>query len=82
MKKAKKITKEELEKVTKVSQEYNSIVLAIGNVELQKQDFLLKASEIRSNVDDVKKELQESYGNVNIDLTTGEYEESAEDKKD
>jgi len=82
MAKAKKITKEELEKVTKVSQEYNSIVLAIGNVELQKQDFLLKASEIRSNVDDVKKELQESYGNVNIDLTTGEYEESAEDKKD
>ena len=82
MAKAKKITKEELEKVTKVSQEYNSIVLAIGNVELQKQDFLLKASEIRSNVEDMKKELQESYGNVNIDLTTGEYEESAEDKKD
>jgi hypothetical protein len=82
MKKAKKITKEELEKATKVSQEYNNIIQAIGNVEFQKQDFLLKASEIRSNIEDMKKELQESYGNVNIDLATGEYEESAEDKKD
>ena len=82
MKKAKKITKEELEKATKVSQEYNNIIQAIGNVEFQKQDFLLKASEIRSDIEDMKKELQESYGNVNIDLATGEYEESAEDKKD
>ena len=82
MAKAKKITKEELEKATKVSQEYNNIIQAIGNVEFQKQDFLLKASEIRSDIEDMKKELQESYGNVNIDLATGEYEESAEDKKD
>tara|TARA_R110000824_G_scaffold262893_1_gene451537 strand:- start:514 stop:762 length:249 start_codon:yes stop_codon:yes gene_type:complete len=82
MEKANKITKEELKKATKVSQEYNGIIQAIGNLELQKQDFLLKASEIRSNVEEMKKELQESYGNVNIDLATGEYEENAEDKKD
>jgi hypothetical protein len=82
MAKVNKITKEELEKATKVSQEYNGIMQAIGNIELQKQDFLLKASEIRSNVEDIKKELQESYGNVNIDLATGEYKENAEDKKD
>tara|TARA_R110000765_G_scaffold255621_1_gene356259 strand:+ start:244 stop:501 length:258 start_codon:yes stop_codon:yes gene_type:complete len=82
VKKVKKVTKEELEKATKVSQEYNGIIQAIGNLELQKQDFLLKASEIRSNIEDMKKELQESYGNVNIDLVTGEYEENAEDKKD
>tara|TARA_R110002167_G_scaffold351200_1_gene563591 strand:+ start:317 stop:565 length:249 start_codon:yes stop_codon:yes gene_type:complete len=82
MEKANKITKEELKKATKVSQEYNGVIQAIGNLELQKQDFLLKASEIRSNIEDMKKELQESYGNVNIDLVTGEYEENAEDKKD
>tara|TARA_R110002153_G_scaffold107845_1_gene248034 strand:+ start:270 stop:518 length:249 start_codon:yes stop_codon:yes gene_type:complete len=82
MEKANKITKEELKKATKVSQEYNGVIQAIGNLELQKQDFLLKASEIRSNVEEIKKELQESYGNVNIDLATGEYEENAEDKKD
>ena len=61
MAKVNKITKEELEKATKVSQEYNGIMQAIGNIELQKQDFLLKASEIRSNVEDIKKELQEYH---------------------
>ncbi len=82
MAKAKKITKEELEKATKVSQEYNSIIQAVGSIELQKQDFLLKALEVRESVENIKKDLQETYGDVNIDLATGEYKESAEDKKD
>jgi hypothetical protein len=82
MAKAKKITKEELKKATEVTQQLNAIVQAIGNIELQKQDFLVKASEVRDYIEKLKKELQETYGNVNIDLTTGEYEESAEDKKD
>jgi hypothetical protein len=82
MAKAKKITKEELEKATKVSQEYNGIMQAIGNIELQKQDFLMKAAKVRASIEEVKKDLQEKYGSVNIDLSTGKYEESAEDKKD
>jgi len=82
MAKAKKITKEELSKAQEVSQEYNGIINTIGNLEMQKQDFLLKAQEVRIKIDEVKKGLQEAYGNVNIDLLTGEYEESAEDKKD
>ena len=79
---AKKITKDELSKVQEVSQEYNSIIQAIGNMELQKQDFLLKAARVRASIEEVKKNLQETYGSVNIDLITGEYKESAEDKKD
>ena len=82
MAKVNKITKEELEKATKVSQEYNGIMQAIGNIELQKQDFLMKAAKVRASIEEVKKDLQEKYGSVNIDLSTGKYEESAEDKKD
>jgi len=82
MAKAKKITKEELEKATKVSQEYNSFIQAVGNLELQKQDFLVQAAKVRASIEEIKKDLQEKYGNVNIDLATGKYEESAEDKKD
>jgi len=82
MAKAKKITKKELEKATKVSQEYNSIIQAIGNLELQKQDFILRAAESRASIEKLKKELQEAYGNVNIDLSTGEYKANVEDKKD
>ena len=82
MQKEKKITKDELSKVQEISQEYNSIIQAVGNMELQKQDFLLKAAEVRASIEEVKKDLQETYGSVNIDLATGKYEESAEDKKD
>jgi len=82
MAKKNKITKDELSKAQKVSQEYNSIIQAVGNMELQKQDFLLKAAEVRASIEGVKKDLQDKYGNVNIDLITGEYKESAEDKKD
>ena len=82
MAKAKKITKDELSKVQEISKEYNSIIQAVGNMELQKQDFLLKAAEVRASIEELKKDLQETYGSVNIDLTTGEYKESAEDKKD
>ena len=79
---AKKITKDELSKVQEISKEYNSVIQAVGNMELQKQDFLLKAAEVRANIEEIKKNLQDKYGNVNIDLITGKYEESAEDKKD
>ena len=82
MAKAKKITKEELKKATEVTQQLNAIVQAIGNIELQKQDFLVKSLEVKEDIEKLKKELQETYGNVNIDLITGEYEVSEEDKKD
>lgn len=82
MAKTKKITKDELSKVQEISQEYNSIIQAVGNMELQKQDFLLKAAEVRASIEEVKKNLQETYGNVNIDLSTGEYNTNVEDKKD
>ena len=65
MAKAKKITKEELEKATKISQEYNSVIQAIGNLELQKQDFLVQAAKVRASIEEIKKDLQEKYGNVN-----------------
>ena len=79
---AKKITKDELSKVQEVSQEYNSIIQAVGNMELQKQDFLIKAAGVRASIESVKKDLQDKYGNVNIDLITGEYNTNVEDKKD
>lgn len=82
MAKKNKITKDELSKVQEISQEYNNIIQAVGNMELQKQDFLLKAAEVRASIEEVKKDLQETYGNVNIDLLTGEYKTNVEDKKD
>jgi hypothetical protein len=82
MAKAKKITKQELENVNKASKEYNNVVQVIGGLELRKQDLINQCAQLVANIEEIKKELNEKYGDVDIDLITGEYKKRAEDKKD
>ena len=71
-----KITKEELEKAQEASSNLNNIVNQLGNVKLIESDLLVKAIDERSKVEAIKLELQKKYGNIDIDLNTGEYSES------
>jgi hypothetical protein len=80
MAKKNKITKDELSKAQEVSHSFNNIISQLGNIRLLENDLVTKASQQREAVESMKKELQEKYGNVDIDLKTGEYSES--DKKD
>lgn len=80
MAKKNKITKDELSKAQEVSHNFNNIISQLGNIRLLENDLVTKASQQREAVESMKKELQEKYGNVDIDLKTGEYSES--DKKD
>ncbi len=84
MTKVKKITKEELEKATLLSKQYNEIVQILGNISLQKQDIEIEAIKVRDSVEEMKKELNSKYGNVNINIEDGSYTEIEveEDKKD
>ena len=84
MTKVKKITKEELEKATSLSKQYNEIVQILGNISLQKQDIEIEAIKVRESVEEMKKELNSKYGNVNINIEDGSYTEIEveEDKKD
>ena len=82
MAKAKKITKKELESANKASNEYNNIVQVIGGLELRKQDLIGQCAKLVANVEEIKKELHKKYGDVDIDLLTGEYKDRAEDKED
>jgi hypothetical protein len=84
MTKVKKITKEELEKATSLSKQYNEIVQILGNISLQKQDIEIEAIKVRDSVEEMKKELNSKYGNVNINIEDGSYTEIEveEDKKD
>ena len=75
-----KITKEELEKAQEVSNNLNNTVSQLGNIKLIESDLLVKAIDERSKVEAIKLELQKKYGNIDIDLNTGEYSES--NKKD
>ena len=81
MAKNKKLTKSELEAITAPVNATNQIYLQLGKMFVN----LLKGYEtlqgFESKVAEQQKVLEEKYGSVNIDLTTGEIteqEESAE----
>ena len=77
-----KITKKELEKAQELSTSYNNSMVTLGNLELSKNDVLIRAAKERQDIENLKQELEKKYGQVNIDLVTGEYVENESNKKD
>jgi hypothetical protein len=76
MAKVKKVTKKELESIQNLSSKYSKISSDIGNLELSKQDLLMELGKTRQEIESEKAELQKKYGDVNINLQTGEYSEN------
>lgn len=79
MAKAKKITAEELEQIKEVVSTLNKITSAIGEMEVQKARAISDHTEFAAKLQEQQKGLEEKYGNVTIDLTTGEYTENVEE---
>ena len=77
-----KITKKELEKAQELSTSYNNSMVTLGNLELSKSDVLMKAAKERQDIEDLKQKLEKKYGQVNIDLATGEYVKNENNKED
>jgi len=73
-----KIKKKELEAVTSIKKELDSIVSEIGIVETQKHALLHKVAKVNESLAEEKKVLEEAYGKISIDLETGEYTEITE----
>jgi hypothetical protein len=83
MAKKNKLTKDELELVLNSATQYNEILMQMGGVQVTMQDLTMQAAKSRANVEQVKKDLQEKYGSINVDLKDGSYTKSdVEDKKD
>ena len=83
MAKKNKLTKDELELVLNSATQYNEILMQIGGVQVTMQDLTMQAAKLRASVEQVKKDLQEKYGSINVDLKDGSYTKSdVEDKKD
>ena len=68
-----KITEEQLEKVNKQQTNLSEMLRSIGVLDVQKQNIHQKVLELSKEIEATKKELEEEYGSVNIDLKTGEY---------
>jgi len=79
-----KITKEELEKAKTQQEDLQKVILDIGVIETKKHAMLHKIADINTEIEELKKVLEQKYGHVNINLEDGTYTpvENEEDKKD
>ena len=76
MEEAKKmITEEQLKTVSDQQSKLSALLRNIGVVEVQKQNIHSQITEISKEIEASKKELEDEYGQVNIDLTDGSYVE-------
>ena len=80
MSKTIKLSKEELQKLTDFNEKRNQITFNLGRVDIQKAILEGQRSVILENLaklqeeeNAVGKELQDKYGEGNIDLDTGEF---------
>ena len=86
----KKITPEELESVQKVRSKYQEITVKLGQIQVQRMQITNQIEMLNKTEEDLRKEwadtqgeeqtaildLQEKYGKVNINLDSGEINDS------
>lgn len=76
-----KIKEEHLKTIQDQQNSLNNLLNKIGFVEAQKHGFLHELAEINKVVEDFKMELETEYGQVNINVETGEYTPIEEETK-
>ncbi len=78
MAKVKKLNKEELEKVTELTNKANQIAMQLGSLDVQKSLLREQFKENNVLIEESKKQLMEKYGNISIDLKDGTISEAEE----
>ena len=68
-----KIEKKELEKVVEQQKKLNEILTNIGILETQKHSLLHNITTINKGMEEMKNDLEEKYGPININLEDGTY---------
>jgi predicted esterase len=75
------ITSDELTSVKAAVEAVNRLQMQVGGIELQKHD-LMHTMKMKTDVlEAVQKTLEEKYGDVSIDIVTGEMKDNAPDTK-
>ena len=68
-----KITDEQLEVITKHQKDLNKSLTNIGFLETQKHSLLHEYAGIVDDIEKYKKELEDIYGAININIEDGTY---------
>ena len=79
MSKDQKITEKELETVKEQQKKIQTVVYDLGSLEARKFEISVALKEFTEALNETKKELEEKYGQVNINLEDGSYEEIVEE---
>ncbi len=69
------ITAEELKTIKEQQSQLSTVVNQIGQLEANKHSLLHKIAGINEGIEDTKKQLEEKYGSININLEDGTYTE-------
>ena len=80
--KATHLTTDELTPVQKIVGEMNRIKMELGNIEIRKHELLHINNNLQDEIGKLQKTLNEKYGNVDIDINTGEIKEKEDVKAD
>ena len=78
---SKKLTQEELKGLQEAVNAMNSIQLQIGGLEAQKDELLHSMEDAKVKLAEVQKQLEEVYGQVSVDIQTGDIKEEEVDTK-
>lgn len=75
MSKSKKITKKELTSIQEVNNKMQQGFLVVGQIESDKLNALNSLRIHQAEIEKIKEKLKEKYGEVSIDISTGEIKE-------
>ena len=75
-----KIKEEQLKKIQEQQGKVSKILNEVGYLEANKHGLLHELAEINKEVEEFKGELEEEYGQVNINLEDGSYTEIKEEE--
>jgi len=74
-----KITEKELKTIKEQQQKIQTVVFDLGALEAKKFEISIALKQFNEALNSTKKELEEKYGQVNIDLKDGSYKEIVEE---
>ena len=75
------ISEKQLKTIQGLTGKQNDLVLGLGSLEVQKISLLEQFKDNNKLVDEFKKELEEEFGQVQVDLKTGDISELPVDDK-
>ena len=73
------ITEEQLKTLQEQQGKLNEMLRTVGVLEVQKKNVLQDVSSLSEEIEATKKELEEEYGQININLQDGTYEDIVEE---